>query len=142
MKARATAPAGHRPREGRKGVAGETCHGLESLGADAFAAEMFGEGDDPKLQRRPVAKLQRRSRLGWRAREPYEFGRTAADIEQQHAFGITVDQSAAAARGKARFCLAVDDFQLEAGLVQHPGDEFRRHFRRRGRLASRRGARA
>src|ERR1019366_1941033 len=65
-----------------------------------------------------------RSRLVRRAREPYEFGRTAADIEQQHAFGITVDQGAAAARRKARFGLAVDDFQLETGLVQHPGDEF------------------
>ena len=62
---------------------------------------MFGQGDDAKLQRRPVAKLQRRARLVWRAREPYEFGRAAADIEQQHAFGITVDQGAAAARGEA-----------------------------------------
>ena len=124
MELRAAGMMGHRPREGRERVAGEVRHRREGVGAHMGAAEMLREGDDAKLQRCPVAQLHGAAPRAPRAGEPHEFCRAAADVEQQHARRLPVDQRTAAARGEARLGLAVDDLQLQAGVVAHAGGEF------------------
>ena len=62
------------------------------------------------------------------AAEPDDFRRAAADIEQHDAFGGGIGQRGAAGGGKPGLGLAGDDFELQAGLLANPGDEFRAVF--------------
>ncbi len=48
------------------------------------------------------------------APEPYDFGRTATDVEEQYAFGFVVGQSRAPLGRQTGFGLAVDDLDVEA----------------------------
>ena len=51
--------------------------------------------------------------------EPHQLGRAAADIEQDHALRLRIEQRRAAAGGQRRFGFAIDDLELETDLLGH-----------------------
>jgi hypothetical protein len=48
--------------------------------------------------------------------DPHQFGRAAADIEQDGAASVRIEQRRAADHGERRLGLAVDHFEPDAGL--------------------------
>ena len=124
METLATPPPGQRFREGPQGVARIGGHRLESLGADALAAEMLGERDHAELDGGPLIELEAavRRRVGRASQtssvEPPPMSKSSALL------GSRVSEIAAAARGEARLGLAVDDLEIEPGALERPGGEF------------------
>ena len=51
--------------------------------------------------------------------DPHQFGRAAADIEQDGAASVRIEQRRAADHGKRRFGLAVDHLEPDAGLGRY-----------------------
>ena len=94
---------------------------LENLAGDHDAAVALGKRDDADGERNPAAHVgRRRTAVGDRLpSEPHQFRRAAADIEQDRAFGLGVDQRRAAGRGEQRLGLAVHDFEIDADLLAH-----------------------
>ena len=56
--------------------------------------------------------------------DPDEFRRAAADVEEEDAGGVRIDQRGAAGDRQARLGLARDDLEGQAGLGAHALDEF------------------
>ena len=77
---------------------------------------MLGQRDDAERDRHPRLDPRRRILLGRIALDPDQFGRAAADIEQDRAPPLGVEQRRAADHGKRRFGLAVDHLEPDAGL--------------------------
>ena len=87
----------------------------------------LGERDHADRQRHPGFDLGQR-RAAPRRRRPLEanqFRGAAADVEQEHAVGLRVDQRGAAGGRQPRFSLTIDDFQLEPDLLGDPSTKFR-----------------
>jgi hypothetical protein len=89
-------------------------HVGEDLLADMAAVELFRQGDDADLQRRPGDDM-----VGQPARaavldvDQSDLGRSAADIEQHHGIGVAADQRGTAGNREPRLRLAVDDLQRQ-----------------------------
>ena len=80
-------------------------------------------------------------RVGSERSEPHQFRRAAADVEQDDALGLRIDQRRAAGRGEPRFGFAIDDLELDADLVAHAVRGNRGRSRPRGTPRSRSAAR-
>src|SRR4029453_9928707 len=61
--------------------------------------------------------------LAARLFEPHQFGRTAADIEDERIHGVALHQGFGAHGGELRLHLAPDDLEFEPHLVAHARDE-------------------
>jgi hypothetical protein len=82
------------------------------------AAESLGERDDADRQRGPRDDMRGQARRAMaRDVDQRDLGRAAADVEQDDAVGVALDQRAAAGDGEPRLGLAVDDLELEARLA-------------------------
>ena len=99
-------------------------HVLERIVVDVMAAETLGERDDAEFDRGPDGDAARALFSRAIGRQPDDFGGAAADIEQQHAFGLRVGQRAAAERGQPRLRLPVDDFERQPRALVDAFDEF------------------
>ena len=86
----------------------------------------LGEGDHANRQRHPGLDLGewRAAPRGRRTLEADQFRGAAADVEQEHAIGLRVDQRGAAGGRQPRFGLTVDDLQLKSHLLGDAGTEF------------------
>ena len=82
---------------------------------------MLGERDDAERDRHPRLDPRRRVLLGGIALDPDQLGRAAADIEQDRAAPLRVEQRRATDHGKRRFGLAIDHFEPDAGLARNTG---------------------
>src|SRR5664279_4512182 len=95
-------------------------HRRIGLRRDVPAAELLGQGDHTERHRHP--------RLGARggvlpvriALDPDQFGRPAADVEQNSAPALRIQQRRTADDGECGFRLAVDHFKSDAGLGRDP----------------------
>ena len=87
---------------------------------DVPAAKMLGQRDDAERDRHPGLDARRGVRLVRIALDPHQFGGTAADIEQDGAAPLGIEQRRAADHRQRRFGLAVDHFEPDAGLGRHP----------------------
>ena len=127
----------------RRDVLRDLCdHQRIGLRRDVRAAEMLGQRDDAERDRHPGLD-PRRGVLPVRiALDPDQFGRSAADVEQDGAPPLRVEQRRAADHGQAR--LRSRGRSLRAGCRSRrpPGRESRRHWSPRGRLRSRSAAAA
>src|SRR5262249_37218364 len=76
--------------------------------------------------RRPGLDLRQRwtAAAGCRTAEPHQLGRPAADVEQDDAFGVGIEQRRAASGGELGLGLAVDDFEIEPDVLRDAGAEF------------------
>ena len=99
-------------------------HVFERIVVDVMAAETLGERDDPEFDRGPDRDAARPLFPRAVGREPDDFGGPAADIEQQHAFGLRIGQRAAADCGQPRLGLPVDDLETQPGALEDALDEF------------------
>ena len=63
------------------------------------------------------------SRLARIALDPDQFGRTAADVEQDGAASLGIEQRRTADHGQCGFGLAIDHLELDAGLGRNPVHE-------------------
>ena len=77
---------------------------------------MLGQRDDAERDRHPRLDPRRRILLVRIALDPDQFGRAAADVEQDRAPPLGVEQRRAADHGKRRLGLAVDHLEPDAGL--------------------------
>ena len=71
------------------------------------------------------AMRRRRPSAGGGEVDPDELRRAAADVEEDDAGGVRVDQRGAAGDGEPRLGLARDDLEREAGLLADAVDELR-----------------
>ena len=96
-----------------------------SARSTAWPAVPLGERHHADRQRGPGADFRRgRTAVGrQRAAEQHQFGRAAADVEQDHALGVRIDQRRAAGGGEPRLGLAVDDFERDPDLLADAGQE-------------------
>ena len=69
-----------------------------------------------------------------RAIEANQLRGAAADVEQDHSVGIRIDERRAAGRGKGRFGLPVDDFEIQPHLLGNARTELDAVFRRAARF--------
>ena len=92
-------------------------HPRIGFGRDVPAAEILGDGDDAERDRHPGLYARRRVLLFRIALDPDQFRRSAADVEQDGAPSLWVEQRRAADHGQRRLGLAVDHFQPDAGLA-------------------------
>ena len=90
---------------------------------DVPAAEILGDGDDAERDRHPGFYARRRILLVGIAFDPDQFRGPAADVEQDGAPPVGIEQRRATDHGQRCLGLAVDHFQLDAGLARHPGPE-------------------
>ena len=81
---------------------------------------MLGQGDDAERDRHPGLDPRRRVLLVRIALDPDQFGRAAADVEQDGAPPFGVEQRRAADHGERRLGLAVDHLEPDAGLGGDP----------------------
>ena len=88
---------------------------------DVAAAEMLGERHDAERDRHPGLDPRRCVLLGGIALDPHQFGRAAADVEQDGAPSPGVEQRRAADHGQRRLGLAIDNFELNAGFLRDAG---------------------
>ncbi len=65
-----------------------------------------------------------RRRSPGRRVEPHQFGRAAADIEQDDAVDRRIEQFGAAGRGEPRLGRGIDDLEFEAGFLGDAAAEF------------------
>ena len=109
--------------EGREQRCDFDDHRFVTLPGHSDPAVSLGKRDDAVRQRNPAANLrQRRTPTPFlRARQPYDFRRAAADIEQDGTVGLRVDQRRAAGGGKPGFRFTVDDLELKAGFLGDAG---------------------
>ncbi len=83
-------------------------HQRIGLRRDVPAAEMFGQCDDAKGDRHPCLDARRGVLLVAIALDPNQFSRAAADVEQNGAPPLRIEQRRASDYGERRFGLAVD----------------------------------
>ena len=76
----------------------------------------LGDRDDAERDRHPGLYARRRVLLLRIALDPHQFRRSAADVEQDGATALGVEQRRAADHGQRRLGLAVDHLELDAGL--------------------------
>jgi hypothetical protein len=98
-----------------------------------LAAEPFRDGDDAKRDRHPRLDPRRRFLFRGIALDPDQFGRTAADIEQDGAppFGSSSGEQPITA-SVASVSRSITSSRMPVSLA--PRRESCRHWRRRGRL--------
>src|SRR5262249_47576267 len=95
-------------------------HRLVTFTTDSNAAIALGQRHHAVRDRGPTADL----RQGWssaallRASKPHYLRRAAADIEQNRAISLRIDQRRAASCSEPRFRLAIDDFERKAQFVR------------------------
>ena len=124
---------GEEPVE-QRGDLGDHCR--IDLARDQVSAVALGERDHADRKRHPGLDPGHR-RTAPRRRRPLEadqFRGAAADVEQEHAIGLRVDQRGAAGGRQPRLGLAIDDLQLEPDLLGDAGAEFGAVHRRAARL--------
>ena len=68
-------------------------------------------------------RLSRRDRRGPGHVDPDQFGRPAADVEDQQLLGLDIDQRRTAGHGQPRLLLRRDDIQRQPGLAVDPAHE-------------------
>ena len=95
-------------------------HPRIGLRRDVAAAKMLGQRDDAERDRHPRLDARRRILFTRIALDPNQFGRSAADIEQNGAPSVRIEQRRAADHGERCFGLAVDHFEADAGLRGDP----------------------
>ena len=88
---------------------------------DVTSAEMLGQSDDAERDRHPRLDPRRRVLFGGVALDPDQLGRAAADIEQDGAPPLYVEQRRATDHGQRRFGLAIDHLEPDAGLARDAG---------------------
>jgi hypothetical protein len=100
-------------------------HGRKQFAAHGHAAVALGKRHHADRDRGPGANLRVRRAIarGQRRAEQHQLGGAAADVEQDDALGMRIDQRRAAGGGEPRLGLAVDDFQLDADLGPHAVEE-------------------
>ena len=81
---------------------------------------MLGQRDDAERNRHPRLDARRGVRLVRIALDPHQFGRAAADVEQDGAPPLRVEQRRAADHGERGFRLAVDHLELDASFGCDP----------------------
>ena len=91
-------------------------HGGVGLRRDIAAAEMLGKGDHAERDRHPPLDARRGADCVRITLDPHQFGRSAADIEQDGASSPRVDQRRATDHGERSLGLAIDDLQTDPGL--------------------------
>ena len=82
---------------------------------------MLGQRDDAERDRHPRLDPRRRILLGGIALDPDQLGRAAADIEQDGAPPLCVEQRRAADHGQRRLGFAIDHLEPDAGLARDAG---------------------
>ena len=95
-------------------------HQRIGLRRDVPAAEMLGQRDDAERDRHPCLDARRGVWLVRIALDPDQFGRAAADVEQDGAPPLRIEQRRAADHGERRLGLAVDHLEPDAGLGGDP----------------------
>ena len=100
-------------------------HGVVDFARHHRAAVTFGKRDDTDRQRRPADNVGSRRPAADAARpaEPDQFGRSAADVEQDDARSRRIEQFRAAGRRQPCLGGGIDDFQFEAGFRGDAGAE-------------------
>ena len=100
-------------------------HRLEHRAGDRVAAMPLGQRHHAERDRYPALDggLGRPAPRRRAAPEPHQLGGAAADVEQDDALGVGVDQRRAAGRGEGGLGLAVDDLEVEPDLAQDAGVE-------------------
>ena len=102
--------------EGRDVLGDFLHHQRIGLRRDIPAAEALGQGHDAERDRHPCLDPRRGVWLVRIALDPDQFGRSAADVEQDGAAPIWIEQRRAAEHRERGLGLAIDDFQPDAGL--------------------------
>jgi hypothetical protein len=87
---------------------------------DVPAAETLGERDDAERDRHPGLDPRRRILHVRIAFDPDQFGRAAADVEQDGTPPFCVEQRRAADHGQRGLGLPVDHLEVDAGLGSDP----------------------
>ena len=85
-----------------------------------LAAEMLGQRHHAERDRHPGLDARDGVLLAGIAFDSHQFGRAAADIEQDRAPPVRIEQRRTADHGERGFRLAVDDFEMDAGFGGDP----------------------